>query len=247
MNAAGLQSSANSSINASTNATADALFSIFFSTKPCEDKQKSGIYQATQYCRSRSWHFVVQHESVLQTGWCMNVFIRPKQNESINAKSVAAGLSAALVRYAQLSKESFCVRKRICDLAQSRVLDQSCCQDPCVETRKPPSVTPATPVASGTNSEIQNSGDEDHPTRLFLFINFAANDADPELSQVVIPMTRVCREATADQTNKKTSANQSCIQHARLYFPFVLNREKAMMTTLQRHYNFLWKSSKHLW
>jgi hypothetical protein len=83
------------------------LSSQFYSAQNHAKTNRRAINQATQYCRNRSWHFVVQHESVLQTGWCMNVFIRPKQNESINTKSVAAGLTAALVRYAQFSKESF--------------------------------------------------------------------------------------------------------------------------------------------
>ncbi len=160
MNPTWLQSSANPSTNASTNATADSSISISFTTKPCDDKQTSGINEVTEYCRNRSWHFVVQRESILPNGWLLSVFIRPQQHQSFNIKSVASGLASVLVNYAHISKLDFKVHPRPCQLAESRVLDQSVCQDPCIEIRKPQCVTPATPVASGTNFEIQNSGDQ---------------------------------------------------------------------------------------
>ncbi len=43
MNPTWLQSSANPSTNASTNETSDSSISISFTTKPCDDKQTSGI------------------------------------------------------------------------------------------------------------------------------------------------------------------------------------------------------------
>ena len=75
-------------------------------------------------------------------------------------KSIAKGLQAVLVKHAHISKKEFTVHKRACQLEESRVLDQSFCQDPCIETGRPQDVTPATPVASGSNAAIQNSGDE---------------------------------------------------------------------------------------
>jgi hypothetical protein len=88
------------------------------------------------------------------------VLIRLEQSGSIKMKSIASGLQAALVQHAHIIKQDFTVHKRACQLEESRVLDQSFCQDPCIETRRPQDVTPATPVASGSNSAIQNSGDE---------------------------------------------------------------------------------------
>ena len=148
------------STHASTKETGDCFFSISFNTKPCDSDQTSGINQVTQYCRDRRWRFVVQHDSSLNNGWCLNVLIRPEQSGSIKMKSVAAGFHSVLVKHAHISKEIFSVHKRACQLEESRVLDQSFCQDPCIETRRPQDVTPATPVASGSNSAIQNSGDE---------------------------------------------------------------------------------------
>ena len=160
MNLPGLKSSAIPSTHASTKETGDYFFSISFNTKPCDTDQASGIIQVTKYCRDRSWQFVVQHDSSLNNGWCLNVLIRPEQSGSINMKSIAKGLQAVLVKHAHISKQGFTVHKRACQLEESRVLDQSFCQDPCIETRRPQGVTPATPVASGSNSAIQNSGDE---------------------------------------------------------------------------------------
>jgi hypothetical protein len=149
------------STHASTEETGDCFFSISFKTKPCDTKQTSGINEVTQYCRNRRWQFVVQHDSSLNNGWCLNVLIRPEQSGSIKMKSIASGLQAALVHHAHIIKQDFTVRKRACQLEESRVLDQSFCQeDPCIEIRRPQDVTPATPVASGSNSAIQNSGDE---------------------------------------------------------------------------------------
>ena len=160
MNLPGLKSSAIPSTHASTKETGDYFFSISFNTKPCDTDQASGIIQVTKYCRDRSWQFVVQHDSSLNNGWCLNVLIRPDQSGSIQMKSVAKGFQAVLVNHAHISKGEFTVHKRACQLEESRVLDQSFCQDPCIETRRPQGVTPATPVASGSNSAIQNSGDE---------------------------------------------------------------------------------------
>jgi hypothetical protein len=148
------------STHASTEETGDWFFSISFKTKPCDTDQRSGIDQVTQYCRNRCLQFVVQHDLSLNNGWCLNVLIRPEQSKSIKMKSVAAGFHSVLVRYAHISKDDFSVHIRACQLEESRVLDQSFCQDPCIETRRPQDVTPATPVASGSNSAIQNSGDE---------------------------------------------------------------------------------------
>ena len=145
---------------ATTKETGDYFFSISFNTKPCDTDQASGIIQVTKYCRDRSWQFVVQHDSSLNNGWCLNVLIRPDQSGSIQMKSVAKGFQAVLVNHAHISKGVFTVHKRACQLEESRVLDQSFCQDPCIETRRPHDVTPATPVASGSNSAIQNTGDE---------------------------------------------------------------------------------------
>ena len=145
---------------ASTKETGDCFFSISFKTKPCDTKQTSGINEVTQYCRDRRWQFVVQHDSSLNNGWRLNVLIRLEQSGSIKMKSIASGLQAALVKHAHIDKQDFTVHKRACQLEESRVLDQSFCQDPCIETRRPQDVTPATPVASGSNSAIQNSGDE---------------------------------------------------------------------------------------
>jgi transposase-like protein len=148
------------STHASTKETGDCFFSISFKTKPCDTDQTSGIIQVTKYCRARSWQFVVQHDSRLNNGWCLNVLIRPEQSGSIHMKSIASGLQAVLVKHAHISKKEFTVHKRACQLEESRVLDQSFCQDPCIETGRPQDVTPATPVASGSNAAIQNSGDE---------------------------------------------------------------------------------------
>ncbi len=148
------------STHASTEETGDWFFSISFKTKPCDTKQTRGINEVTQYCRNRRWQFVVQHDSSLNNGWCLNVLIRPEQSGSIKMKSIASGLQAALDRYAHINKQDFTVHKRACQLEESRVLDQSFCQGPCIEARRPQDVTPATPVASGSNSAIQNTGDE---------------------------------------------------------------------------------------
>ena len=75
-------------------------------------------------------------------------------------KSIASGLQAALINHARISKPDFTVHKRPCQLEESQVLDQSICQDPFIETRKPQGVTPTTPVASGSNPGMQNSGEE---------------------------------------------------------------------------------------
>ena len=160
MNLPGLKSSAIPSTHASTKETGDYFFSISFNTKPCDTDQASGIIQVTKYCRDRSWQFVVQHDSSLNNGWCLNVLIRPDQSGSIQMKSVAKGFQAVLVNHAHISKGEFTVHKRACQLEESRVLDQSFCQDPCIETRRPQGVTSVTPVASGSISAIQNSGDE---------------------------------------------------------------------------------------
>jgi hypothetical protein len=148
------------STHASTMETGDCFFSISFKTKPCDTDQTSGINQITQYCRDRRWQFVVQHDSSLNNGWCLNVLIRPEQSGSFKMKTVAAGFRSVLIKHAHIIKEKFSVHTRACQLEESRVLDQSFCQDPCIETRRPHDVTPATPVASGSNSAIQNSGDE---------------------------------------------------------------------------------------
>jgi hypothetical protein len=125
------------STHASTEETGDFFFSISFKTKPCDTKQTSGINEVTQYCRNRRWQFVVQHDSSLNNGWCLNVLIRPEQSGSIKMKSIASGLQAALDRYAHINKQDFTVHKRACQLEESRVLDQSFCQGPCIETRRP--------------------------------------------------------------------------------------------------------------
>jgi hypothetical protein len=158
MNPTWLQSSAKPSTIASNIAKPDSSISFSFTTKPCDDKQTSGINQVTKYCSNRNWHFAVQRESILPNGWLLSVFIRPQQHQSFNIKSAASGLADVLVKYADFSRVDFKVHPRPCQLAESLVLDQSVCQDPCIETRNPQCMMPATPVASGTNSEIQNSG-----------------------------------------------------------------------------------------
>ena len=210
------QSSANPSTNASSNATTDTFFSIKFNTKPCEGKQKSAIDEVTRYFRARPWRFVVQHESNSQNGWSLNVFVRPSlQDGSFKRDSVAKTMSSVLVNHAHILKVDFKVCKALCAPSQSLILDQSVCGDPRVETRNQlePCVTPATPAASGTNSGIQNSGDQPDSgclskTPIRLLLSTTAN-ADPVLySQAVVLMTLLCRLARADHPNQKTRSKQ---------------------------------------
>ena len=72
MNPTWLQSSANPSTNASTNATADSTISISFTTKPCDDKQTSGINEETEYCsplRGQLGPAFLSREGASIVGW----------------------------------------------------------------------------------------------------------------------------------------------------------------------------------
>jgi hypothetical protein len=156
--------SANPSTNASTNVTADTCFSIKFGTKPCEEKQKSAIEKVASYFTHRANTAVVHavqpgSNSQNDSGWCMNVFVRAA--ESFNKKSARTAIRRRLLT-AGLGEGDFTIYVTTCDPSQSRDLDQSVGQDPSVESSKNLLcvATFAAAMASGTNSGIQDSGDQ---------------------------------------------------------------------------------------
>ena len=156
-----LESSAIPSSNASTNVTQDNCFSIKFTTKPCEEKQKGIIERVATYfktCKTRENinTTAVQPGSDSQndSGWCLNVFVRAA--ESFKKETAKKAM------YRIMKEEGdFSIYFSTCDPSQSHVLDQSVGQDPSVESKNLPGVTTfAAALASGTNSGKQDSGDQ---------------------------------------------------------------------------------------
>ena len=160
-----LQSSAIPSTNASTNVTEDTCFSIKFGKKPCEEKQKKVIEKVASYFTHRAntavFHAVQpRSNSQNDSGWCLNVFVRAA--ESFNKDSARRAMRRLLNAGREVLIEGdFTIYVTTCDPSQLHVLDQSVGQDPSIESKNLPCVTTfAAALASGTNSGIQDSGDQ---------------------------------------------------------------------------------------
>ena len=155
-----LESSSIPSTNASTNVTEDKCFSIKFVTKPCEEKQKGIIERVSSYFKSTGRANInttaVQPGSDLHnvSGWCLNVFVRAA--ESFNKDTARKAMYRILKEEGDVS-----IYIITCKPSQSHVLDQSVGQGPSVESKSLPCVTTfAAALAPGTNSGIQDSGDQ---------------------------------------------------------------------------------------
>jgi len=154
-----LQSSAIRSTNASSNVTEDQFFYLIrFETKPCKAKQEEIIKMVSSYFKDRGNTAAVQSgpDSQNNSSWCLNVF--GCAATSYNKESARRAIKRFSERW-ECGNVSIFINPS--GSSRSHVLNQSVGQDPSVESKNLPGVTTfAAALASGTNSGIQDSGDQ---------------------------------------------------------------------------------------